>query len=227
MYFYEVFINMHLALTVLAIYAIWRRLGSGIHQNQIFLLVAGGLYISTVAVRMFRILLNSLSRRSGWSRAEITKFPGATRLSISLPRLRKFRPGQHVYLWVPGASVTSVLQSHPYSVAWWDENAEGMTDKISILVKSQRGFSRDLQTLSSAEGPVLVGVDGPYGRVIDTSSFATIVLLATSIGITQQISLVKGAMKDMKASKSALRRISIIWQMDEERKLKLAQSNEV
>jgi predicted ferric reductase len=215
-YLYEVFLKTHLALSMLALYAIWRRLGPGIHQNHIFLLIASGIYTSTAALRTVRTLHNSFSWSSGWSRAEIKKYHEATCLSISLPRARKFQAGQYIYLWAPGVSFTSIFQSHPYIVTWWNENTEGLTDHISILVKTQSGFSRDLQTLSSGQGQLLVNVDGPYGRGLNTSPFATLVLLATGIGITTQISLAKSAMKEMKASRNALCRISIIWQMDQE-----------
>jgi predicted ferric reductase len=69
-----------------------------------------------------------------------------------------------------------------------------------------------------------VAIDGPYGKSIDTSQYGTLILLATGIGIAAQLPLIKQALAEYKAGRTSVRRICVVWQMEQECRLESSQS---
>lgn len=148
-------------------------------------------------------------------------------MSVDLPRPRSIRPGQFVYIWAPAVSAWSFAQSHPLSVAWWNRddpseekeqttkrNHDEIANSLTLLIQPMEGFSNHL--FSSTENFIRVMVDGPYGVPVPTEQYGTIVLFASGIGIAAQLPFIKQALQDIEACRTSLRRVSLVWQVDNE-----------
>ena len=133
--------------------------------------------------------LGTQSAILGYSKDEVVQ------VVVDIKRPWKFGPGQYAYLTIPRASTTAVLQSHPFTITWWDESHR----RAVSVVLLRNGFSRNLlfyrsswiesrQAFRGKEadlGPLLTTmIGGPYGQCGD---LGTVITIATGLGIVVQI----------------------------------------
>lgn len=211
------FLKLHQALAILALYCLWQHTGVGwsFNINRTFILITAGLSVAFGIWRCATIIYRNYLWGEPWTSARIVPLEGAAEVVVTLARPWIVQPGQFVRLWTPAAGFWSLWQTHPYSVSWWTEDEEGKATTISLLVKGQSGLTQNLIT-KSPRTSFVVAIDGPYGQAIDTSRYRTIVLFATGIGIAAQLSVLKQAFYDYARGKNLVRRISVVWQMDSE-----------
>ncbi|KAI1541065.1 Patatin [Pyrenophora tritici-repentis] len=225
---YELFAKLHLALAVLAVVATWLHVASGsvFRPPEVYLLAACCTYGSTFAVWFMHILYRNYSYRALFASARIFKTRASStqvvRLELKLPRPCAFRPGQFVYVRMLTLGHLAILQSHPFYVYSWDE------DILSLLVERKTGFTAGLlaedapspqpRTVPEAEGTVVrVMVEGPFGKSVDLSSYHTIALFATGIGIVTQLSHVRRWLKDHQGSfQVTTQSINLFWEVEAE-----------
>ena len=194
----------------------WRHIGSpgALDIDHIFLSSAIGALLSSRLVVAVMVLYRNNGQE--WSSAKVTPLAGgALEVSLKVPKAWKIRAGQFIQLWTPAAGFWSFFQSHPYVVAWWTEDSKGQAISISLLLKAQNGISRRLSSKNPSERFV-VAVNGPYGTQVNTTTYNTLVLFATGIGIAAQLPVLKQAYMDYQAGTNIVRRISVIWQMNAE-----------
>ena len=86
-----------------------------------------------------------------------------------------------MYLRVPGISYTAILQSHPFTVSWCDDN------RIWLVAQAYLGFTeRLLKALVLSSTREWKGlIEGPYSRESDLRSYGTVLLAATGLGIAE------------------------------------------
>ena len=106
--------------------------------------------------------------------------PGeALRVTLDLARPWTFRPGQHVYLYMPSIGMWT---SHPFSVAWSEEQEIEMVGQgtirkeildtsktnLSLVIRRRTGFTDRLygRAEKAKDGIINVRafVEGPYGE---------------------------------------------------------------
>lgn len=211
---YEVFLKLHYLLSVVVIYALWRRF-QAVRQKRILLMIAVSIHTGITLLRLGRLVYRNTLRKSLWSRARIIKRDDALELSLSVPRPWKIKPGESIYVCVPGLSLGSFLEWHPFSIAWWSANEKGQATSISLLIKQQHGLTSRLMRYPSRKDFYVV-IDGPYGQSIDTSRYGTLILLATDVGIAAQMPLIKQTLAEYKTGRTSVRKICLIWQMEQE-----------
>ena len=182
------------------------------------------IHAATTLLRLARLLYRKTLRKSLWSRARIVKRDNALQVTLSVPRPWKVKPGEYIYIRVPGLSLASFLQWHPFSIAWWSANDTGQVTSVSLLVHLQHGLTSHLMRCPPSPMTFFVAIDGPYGKSIDTSQYGTLILLATGIGIAAQLPLIKQALAEYKAGLTSVRRICVVWQMEQECRLEISQS---
>ncbi|KAH8747607.1 hypothetical protein F5883DRAFT_368126, partial [Diaporthe sp. PMI_573] len=123
---------------------------------------------------------------------------------------------QYVYLNIPGVSRTSFAQLHPYYIAWSYRKDD--SDYIVLITEQRHGFTKQLCSHRSDEPddpPKLAAlVEGPYGRELGLSSYGTVLLFATGIGIAGQLSYVSQLFDQYGTRKSQTRRIVLYWQVE-------------
>ena len=144
--------------------------------------------------------------------AKITQHSGAMQVNIKVPRPWEVKPGQYIFLTIPAAGITSVLQSHPFMIAWWERNGDGLT--ISLLIKPRRGFTRKLGGITNRDH--LAFIDGPYGPDHAFGEYGTVLMFATGIGIAGHMSYIKDLVRGYNSCEVRTRRIVLVWQLDDE-----------
>ena len=120
----------------------------------------------------------------GGTRAVVQTMPGeAIRVTLDLARPWTFKPGQHVYLYVPSIGWWT---SHPFSVAWSESTEKVTAEKglvtsrqdvldmertsLSLIIRRRTGFTDRLYRKADAspDGRMTIRamVEGPYGQFI-------------------------------------------------------------
>ena len=168
----------------------------------------------------------------------------AIHLHVYPSRSWTFRPGQFVYISLPGLSKTAFAQMHPFYVAWTykDESDESDAEIAVLIVKKRSGFTKNLIQhalsrrnaeleahrdrteigLSPHSWPMTefesVVVDGPYGNEIDVQDYGTVVLFATDVGIAGQLPYIEHLLRAHHNWEVKIRRIVLCWQVESEGK---------
>ena len=225
--FYEVFIHLHFAIAAVSMGFLWVHL-DGL-AAQTYLLAAVILWALERASRLFIIIYRNFGRES--TTAAVEAMPGdAMRITLRMARPWTFRPGQHIYLYIPAVGWWT---SHPFSVGW-SEADNLMTDEkshlpmskqdllgsphketISLLVRRRTGMTDKLfQRAANAVGSRVVlraFAEGPYGNIHTMDSYGTVMLFAGGVGITHHVPFVRHLVAGFADGTVATRRLTLIW----------------
>ncbi|KAF7187286.1 Ferric reductase transmembrane component 3 [Pseudocercospora fuligena] len=223
--FYETFLHVHIALAITAVVAVWMHLEGMAAQ----LILAGALicWIFERLARVYLIVRYNFSRK-GRTKAEIEALPGdAIRVTLRMAKMWKFRPGQHIYLYIPSIGMWT---SHPFSLAWSEESADLATEKglpmsrqdifaakttsVSLIIRRRTGFTDTLYKKAEASriGPMVTTayVEGPYGHE-SFQSYGTVMLFAAGVGITHQVPHVRDLVAGYSNGTCATRKVVLVW----------------
>lgn len=224
--FYDSFKVIHITLAALAVATIWYHLKL-IDLPQIkWLIPVIPLWLGERLIRLARISYRNFG--NGRTRTVIEALPGdACRVTVTLARPWKFRPGQHAYLYMPSLSL---WQSHPFSLAWSDEsenlgpeqfvmNRQDLLARqktsVSFVIRARTGFTEKLykRAAMSPEGRLVTTafVEGPYGGLHSLKSYGTVMLFAGGVGITHQVPFVRELVVGYANSTVATRKIVLVW----------------
>lgn len=223
--FYETFLHLHIALVITAVATVWIHLND--RPAQVLVLGALICWIFERFARLYLLVRNNLSRK-GCTKAEIEALPGdAMRVTLRVAKSWNFRPGQHIYLYMPSIGMWT---SHPFSVAWSDESHDHATEKalptsrqdmfatrtssVSLVIRRRTGFTDSLYKKAEAvgTGPLVTTayVEGPYGSQ-SFQSYGTVMLFAAGIGITHQVPHVRDLVAAYANGTAATRRVVLVW----------------
>ncbi|KAH6889671.1 hypothetical protein B0T10DRAFT_606198 [Thelonectria olida] len=167
---YEAFVISHIMGSFITILfaglhrPVWR------HKIPIIMMVAAGLWIFDRLVRAVTLFSNLYK-----TKAALYPLPkGGIRLVVRA-QLKKFKPGTHASVWIPGIRA---MQTHPFTVV--SSTASG----LEMVIKSHRGFTKDIYNYAtlSPGSPISASVEGPYGSLPNLEHFDRIVLIAGGSG---------------------------------------------
>ena len=138
-------------------------------------------------------------------------------IKVTIPTQVRWRPGQYVYLRMPGISV---FENHPFTITslcsndFPSEYGEDYRDMV-LLFRPFSGFTRKVLNCAMEKGPwhtYRAFIDGPYGGTKrDIHSFDHVVLIAGGSGITALISHLLDLIKRMRDGKAVTKKVQIIW----------------
>ncbi|KAI9766980.1 MAG: hypothetical protein M1840_005938 [Geoglossum simile] len=232
--FYETFLHIHILLALVAIIGVWVHLDLPKLPPLHYIWVVMLLWAFDRIARLWRILYRNISRR-GSTMVSVQALPGeACRVTLNMPRPWTFKPGCHVYLYLP--SIT-LWQSHPFSVAWGekvpvlsqdDENEKlpstvrdlqlsttRSRGTISLVVHKRTGMTAKLydRAAISPNGCFTVRgfVEGPYGGLESLHSYGTVVMFAGGIGITHQVPHIRDLVQGYSNRTVAARKVVLVW----------------
>ncbi|PHH54224.1 Ferric/cupric reductase transmembrane component 7 [Ceratocystis fimbriata CBS 114723] len=148
--------------------------------------------------------------------AAVTLMP-ENAVKITIPTFMRWKPGQFVYLRMPGISI---LDNHPFTISslcsedFPSEYGPGYRDCV-IVFKPYGGFTRRVLEAAIEKGPLhtyRAFLDGPYGGLRrDLSSFETCILIAGGSGITALMSQLLNLIKRMRDGKAITRKVVVVW----------------
>lgn len=214
---YELFVALHVPLSVIYLGMLFWHCNNYITSwNYLFATLA--IWALSYCFRLF--FLNWTNpRRMSWligEEAAVTILP-ENAVKITIPTQVKWRPGQYVYLRMPGISV---FENHPFTIAslcsddFPSECGEDYRD-MTLVFRPFGGFTRKVLNTALEKGPqstYRAFIDGPYGGMQrDLASFDTVVLLAGGSGITAIVSQLLDLIKKMRDGKAVTKRVEVVW----------------
>ncbi|KAJ9212855.1 hypothetical protein DTO166G4_5512 [Paecilomyces variotii] len=220
--FYETFLHTHIALVLVTFGFLWTHLNE--YTEQRYLLLPA--IIAWAAERTVRLI--TLFRRNignGGTTVAVEALAGnAMRVTLFMARPWTFKPGQHVYLYLPSVGFWT---SHPFSVAWSETRSMSLDKEsmltsfdepsktMSLVIKRQGGFTDKLykRAAESVGRPIyLTGfVEGPYGGIHEAGSYGTVLLFAGGVGITHPFSFVRELVSGYANGTAAARKVTLAW----------------
>jgi predicted ferric reductase len=223
--FYETFLHIHILLVILSLVVLWAHLDGLPHQKQLLLPAILCWGIERFA-RMFLLVRRNIG--NGVTKAEVEALPGdAVRITLRIAKPWRFRPGQHVYMYMPSVGLWT---SHPFTLAWSQEVDSYAGEKalpasrqdvlgkkavsMSLIIRRRTGFTDRMWSKAerSPQGKFLTTafVEGPYGNQ-SFQSYGTVMLFAAGVGITHQVPHVRDLVAAYANGMCATRKVVLVW----------------
>jgi len=214
---YELFVALHVPVSIVFVgMMFWHCHKYLTSWNYLFATVA--IWLLSYCVRLF--FLNWANpRRFSWLIGEesaVTVLP-ENAVKVTIPTQMKWRPGQYVYLRMPGISV---FENHPFTIAslcsddFPSEYGEQYRD-MTLVFRPFGGFTRKVLNAAIDDGPMKTYrafIDGPYGGMQrDLASFDTVILFAGGSGITAIVSQLLDLIKKMRDGKAVTKQVHVVW----------------
>lgn len=121
----------------------------------------------------------------------------------------KWKPGQHVYLWIPRIGP---FEAHPYTIACARQiDSECCCHSIQFIVRTHGGFSKRINAYATAnpEKPLTGFLSGPYGTPANWDAYETLVLIGASTGASFTIPILEAVVRKT-TSTTCVRRIDVV-----------------
>ncbi|KAL2753975.1 hypothetical protein ACRALDRAFT_1062951 [Sodiomyces alcalophilus JCM 7366] len=180
---------------------------------------------ATVAIWVFCLILRvfNLNWLKPWrlaflvgDEAAITLLP-ENAVKVTIPTQMRWKPGQFVYLRMPGISL---FENHPFTISslcsedFPSEYGDQYRDCV-VVFKPYGGFTRRVLETAIEKGPFhtyRAFLDGPYGGMRrDLAAFDTCILIAGGTGITALMSQLLNLIKRMRDGKAITRKVVVVW----------------
>lgn len=214
---YELFVALHVPLSIIYLGMLfWHCHNYLTSWNYLFATLA--IWILSYCVRVFYLNWTN-PRRMSWligEEAAVTILP-ENAVKVTIPTQVKWRPGEYVYLRMPGISI---FENHPFTVAslcsddFLSEYGEQYRD-MTLVFRPFGGFTRKVFNSAMERGPQATYrafIDGPYGGMQrDLASFDTVVLFAGGSGITAIVSQLLDLIKKMRDGKALTKNVQVVW----------------
>lgn len=227
--FYETFLVFHILAAATVCAGLWYHLSfmPDLHRWLHYLEWAIILWGADRALRLAKLLYRNVG--SKMTEAYVEALPGdAVRVTIRMARPWRFRPGQHLYLYVP---TIGLWTSHPFTISWSQEDHRVSFDDeklavhrqdiyqaertMSLIIRARTGFTDSLfkKAFAMPEKAFTTKalVEGPYGKIDTLGSYGTVVLVAGGIGITHPVPYLRELVAGYANGTIATRRVTLVW----------------
>lgn len=214
---YELFVMLHVPLSILYLGMLfWHCRNYLTSWNYLFATMA--IWLLSYMVRVFYLNWANPWRMS-WLIGEesaVTVLP-ENAVKVTIPTQMKWKPGQYIYLRMPGISI---FENHPFTIAslcneeFPSDYGEQYRD-MTLVFRPFGGFTRKVLNSALERGPnktYRAFIDGPYGGMQrDLASFDTVILFAGGSGITAIVSHLLDLIKKMRDGKALTKRVQVVW----------------
>jgi predicted ferric reductase len=214
---YELFVTLHVPIAIVYLAMLFWHCHNFL-TSWSYLWATAAIWFTSYLGRLF--FLNwTRPWRLSWligDEAAITILP-ENAVKITIPTQMKWRPGQYVYLRMPGISW---FENHPFTIAslcsddFPSDYGEDYRDMV-LVFRPFGGFTKKAMEMGIAKGPwhtYRAFIDGPYGGMKrKMESFDDIVLIAGGSGITAIVSQILDLIKRMRDGKAITKTVHVIW----------------
>ncbi|KAH8597981.1 ferric reductase like transmembrane component-domain-containing protein [Bisporella sp. PMI_857] len=214
---YELFALMHIPVSILFVAMLfWHT------QNYLtswsYLYATTAIWVLSYLMRMFN--LNWFKPwRNAWligDEAAVTLM-AENAIKVTIPTQMTWRPGQFVYLRMPGISI---FENHPFTISslcsedFPSEYGDLYRD-CTLVFRPFGGFTKKVLETAIERGPFKTYrayLDGPYGGMQrELAAFDTVILFAGGSGITAIVSQLLELIKRMRDGKAVTKKIEVVW----------------
>ncbi|KAI9760937.1 MAG: Structural maintenance of chromosomes protein 5 [Chaenotheca gracillima] len=214
---YELFVALHVPVAILYLAMLFWHCNNYLTSwNYLWATLA--IWVSSYIIRLFKLNWTN-PRRLAWlvgDEAAITLMTEDA-IKVTIPTQKKWRPGQYVYLRMPGISV---FGNHPFTIAslcsddFPSEYGEEYRDMM-LVFKPFGGFTKKVKETAIRKGPFATYrafIDGPYGGMERRlEAFDNVVLIAGGSGITAIVSQLLELVKRMRDGKAVTKTVHVVW----------------
>ncbi len=212
--YYEIFLRLHQALGILAVYGVWMHLVPRPLLPRLYNYISVGICgVNTLILCLLMLYRNGMFRR-GFPRATLTSSKNSLLIQVALPFPVKVRAGQYVSLrlWSPSVGFWSFTQHHPFVVTSWSDEPQGTLD---LFIEPREGLTRQLLQRSQVRSdPCTALIGGPYGISVPAGEFAVVILVASGFGIAAHLPYLRQLIYRYNSRKVRTRRIHLVWQLE-------------
>ena len=216
---YELFVIMHIPVAYAFIGLLFWHCANYL-TSWAYLWTTVALLATSTFLRLF--YLNWMSPfRASWLIGEesaVTILP-ENAVKVTIPTQKRWKPGQYVYLRMPGVAL---FENHPFTIAslcsddFPSEYGDQYRDMM-LIFRPFGGFTKKLYDTALKKGPYKTYrafVDGPYGGTQrQLSSFDQVIFFAGGSGITAIASQLLDLIKRMRDGKATTTHVHVIWAM--------------
>lgn len=138
-------------------------------------------------------------------------------VKVTIPTQMTWKPGQYVYLRMPGISI---FENHPFTISslcsedFPSEYGDLYRD-CTLVFRPFGGFTRRVLETAIEKGPFQTYrayLEGPYGGMQrELAAFETVILFAGGSGITAIVSQLLNLIKRMRDGKAVTTKIEVVW----------------
>lgn len=214
---YELFVTLHVPVSMVFLGMLfWHCHNYLTSWNYLYATVV--IWFLSYLLRLFYLNWTNPFRMS-WLIGEesaVTLLP-ENAIKVTIPTQKRWKPGQYVYLRMPGISF---FENHPFTIAslcsddFPSEYGEEYRD-MTLVFRPFGGFTRKVHNTAIEKGPYKTYrafVDGPYGGMQrEMASFDQVVFFAGGSGITAIASQLLDLIKRMRDGKAVTKTVRVIW----------------
>jgi predicted ferric reductase len=216
---YEAFIILHIPVGMVYVGLLFWHTKNYL-MTWSYLYVTVGIWVVCYCMRFFKLNWTKPWRMSFMvgDEAAITLM-SENAIKITIPTQMRWKPGQYVYLRMPGIAL---FDNHPFTISslcsedFPSEYGEQYRD-CTIVFKPYGGFTRKVLNTAIDKGPFhtyRAFLDGPYGGMRrDLAAFDTCILIAGGSGVTALMSQLLNLIKRMRDGKAITRKVVVVWAM--------------
>lgn len=214
---YEVFVTLHLPVSIVFVAMLfWHSKNFLASWDYLWATVA--IWLLSSCLRVFYLNWSNPLRMSFLIGEEsaVTILP-ENAVKVTVPTRMRWRPGQYVYLRMPGISM---MGNHPFTIAslcsddFPSEYGEKYRD-LAVVFRPFRGFTRKVFERALEQGPYKTYsafLEGPYGGMQrEMAAFDDVIFFAGGSGITAIASQLLDLIKKMRDGKAVTKHVQVIW----------------
>lgn len=216
-YMYELFVVLHVPASIIFLGLLFWHCHNYLTSWN-YLWATCAIWLVSYCSRLFCLNWTNPWRNS-WligEEAAVTLLP-ENAVKITIPTQMEWRPGQYVYLRMPGISV---FENHPFTIAslcsndFPSEYGEQYRD-MTLVFRPFGGFTRKVVNAVMEHGPehtYRAFLDGPYGGMQrEPAAFDTVILFAGGSGITAIVSQLLDLIKRMRDGRAVTKQVHVVW----------------
>ncbi|KAK5129055.1 hypothetical protein LTR85_000388 [Meristemomyces frigidus] len=216
---YEIFVTAHVPVSILLLAMLFWHCHNYL-TSWSYLFATMAIWLASYAVRLFFLNWTNPWRMS-WligEEAAVTLLP-ENAIKITVPTQLRWKPGQYIYIRMPGVSV---FENHPFTIASLcdDDFPSGYGEDYRDMVVVFRpfgGFTKKVLESALEHGPwhtYRAFLDGPYGGMRrNMEAFDHVVMFAGGSGVTALVSQLLNLIKRMRDGKAVTKTIQVVWAM--------------
>ncbi|KAI9853593.1 MAG: hypothetical protein M1824_001086 [Vezdaea acicularis] len=207
--FYEVFLKLHLLLSLILVVGIWLHLGQKETLSSLCLLIGSSLWLFSSIIQTLLFIYRNIGSGPP-SKLKVQQEGNLLKVEVTLKRPWDVKPGQYVYLTVPSNGYLGILQAHPYYIAWW--GTKNRNNTITLLIQTRTGFSKYLNLIGQNTSAIL---QGPWGHTENLHDYDKVLMFASGIGLAVHLPYIRYLLELHNEVKSRVRRLTVVWLIEE------------
>ncbi|KAK0288054.1 hypothetical protein LTR35_003528 [Friedmanniomyces endolithicus] len=215
--FHELFVTVHVPISIVLLGMLFWHCHNYL-TSWSYLWATVAIWLVSYIIRVFYLNWTNPFRMSFLigEEAAVTLLP-ENALKITVPTQMKWKPGQYVYLRMPGISM---FENHPFTIASLCSedfpSAYGENYRDMVLVfRPFGGFTKRVLESALDHGPwhtYRAFLDGPYGGMRRSmESFDHVVMIAGGSGVTALVSQLLDLIKRMRDGKAVTKTVHVVW----------------